>query len=48
MSKFLVRKWVKDIWNFKEETGLENCKSLHVEAFPCMNVCQNIFKHHDT
>ena len=42
---FLCARWVKDIWDYKGERGLENRKiHIYVEAFPCINFCQEAFK----
>ena len=40
---FLCARWVKDIWNSKEEKGLENCKSYTLKPFHASIFAKKMF-----
>ena len=39
-------RWVKDIWNSKEENGWQNCKSYMLKPFCASIFAKNVFKDH--
>ena len=43
---FLCVKWVKDIWNYKEESGLQNRKSHILNSFRASVFAKKVFTHH--
>ena len=45
---FLCRRWGKDIWNYKKERGLENCKNYMLMPFCTSIFAKNVVENHGT
>ena len=44
---FWCTRWVKDIWNYKGDTDLQNRKSLYMlKPFRASIFAKKVFKHH--
>ena len=43
---FLCARWVKDIWNYKKERGLENRKTYILKPLRAWSFAKKVFKHH--